>query len=76
MGKATKIGSGLFSKLKSGINDLTDSTLSYAEQKGWDQQLRQQGINLPRAGPKHSQEFVINHIFNLSFRNNLSHAIF
>ena len=40
LGKASKIGSGLFSKLKSGINDLTDHTLQYAEQKGWDQQLR------------------------------------
>lgn len=56
LGKASKIGSGLFSKLKSGINDLTDHTLDYAAQKGWDQTLRSNvGINLPRSGPKHSQ---------------------
>ena len=66
LGKASKLGSGLFSKLKSGINDLTESTLSYAEQKGWDQQLRSQvGINLPRAGPKHSQFLVLP--FNIDF---------
>ena len=61
LGKASKIGSGLFSKLKSGINDLTDHTLDYAAQKGWDQTLRSNvGINLPRSGPKHSQEYIIN----------------
>ena len=59
LGKASKIGSGLFSKLKSGINDLTDQTLDYAAQKGWDQTLRSNvGINLPRSGPKHSQEYI------------------
>ena len=58
LGKASKIGSGLFSKLKSGINDLTETTLNYAEQRGWDQQLRSNvGLNLPRSGPKHSQAF-------------------
>ena len=66
LGKASKIGSGLFSKLKSGINDLTESTLSYVEQKGWDQQLRSEvGINLPRSGPKHSQFLVLP--FNIDF---------
>ena len=71
LGKASKIGSGLFSKLKSGINDLTDHTLDYAAQKGWDQTLRSNvGINLPRSGPKHSQEYIINLSFIIFHTSN------
>ena len=77
LGKASKIGSGLFSKLKSGINDLTDHTLDYAAQKGWDQTLRSNvGINLPRSGPKHSQEYIINLSFIILPNPNLPSSEF
>ena len=57
LNKAKGLGSGLFSKLKSGINDAVEAASEYAETKGWDQTIRQNvGINIPRAGPRHTQD--------------------
>ncbi|CBY34321.1 unnamed protein product [Oikopleura dioica] len=79
LNKAAKIGSGLFSKLKSGINEAVGSATEYAEKQGWDHQLRKNGINIPRSGPKHSQapqEFNPYSDFNEQGRDEPSYQTF
>ena len=77
MNKAKGMGAGLFSKLKSGLNEAVDYASEYAENKGWDQTLRQNvGINLPRSGPKHTQDpFLSNNLSFILCHNLICHRV-